>query len=211
MDVKQGFSGASCEKEDSDQLNLAALCRHTATLGPGRRYAIWVQGCPFHCPGCIAPAWRELRIHQLVSVSRLVADILAVPELEGITISGGEPMLQAPAVWHLATALRQHRPSLTLMLYTGFQLQELRTPTQLRLLEVLDVLIDGRYQAERNDNRGLRGSSNQRVHLLSSAYRDLGTEFFTHSPRHVELLPHAEELLMIGIPPLHLDAKLRQL
>lgn len=200
-------------KHDTATLNLAEHCRQTRALGPGLRYALWVQGCPFDCPGCLAEHWRARRRHRPVAVERVAADILNTPELEGLTLSGGEPMLQARACRRLIDQVRARRPDFTLVLYTGFTLEELHTqgdPDRLALLAGADVLIDGRYQAEHNDNRGLRGSSNQRVHLLTSAYRALGTDAFTLPARRVELHPRNEDLLMVGIPPLGLDPALRE-
>ncbi len=196
-----------------DVLNLAEICRRTEALGPGRRYAIWVQGCPFDCSGCLAQPWRALRINRLLPVARLVEDVLGVPGLEGVTLSGGEPMLQAAASLSLIQGLRQQRPKLTLILYTGFTLEELRAqgrPERLQLLDTVDVLIDGRYLQTRNENRGLRGSANQRVHFLTDAYRDLGEDYFSLAARQVELHFQSDNLLMVGIPPMGMDAAIRE-
>lgn len=196
------------------RLNLAERCRQTRSLGPGLRYALWVQGCPFDCPSCLAADWVIRRVNRLIAVESIVQDILDTPEVEGLTLSGGEPMLQPRACRCLIEQVRSRRADFTLVLYTGFTLEELRTqghPERLALLDCVDVLIDGRYQAEFNDNRGLRGSSNQRIHCLTNAYRELGTTYFTNSARQVELHPRAEDLLMVGIPPLGLDPALREI
>ncbi|WP_200157792.1 4Fe-4S single cluster domain-containing protein [Allochromatium vinosum] len=195
-------------------LNLAERCRRTRALGPGLRYVLWVQGCPFDCPGCLADLWRARRRNRLIAVESLARDILDTPEVEGLTLSGGEPMLQARACRRLIEQVRARRPDFTLVLYTGFTLEELQRSghgERLALLDQVDVLIDGRYQAEHNDNRGLRGSSNQRVHLLTDAYRQSGTAYFTDPARRVELHPRPEDLLMVGIPPLGLDPALREI
>lgn len=201
-------------KNEIESLNLAEHCRQTRALGPGLRYVLWVQGCPFDCPGCLAADWRARRRNRLIPVETLARDILNTPEVEGLTLSGGEPMLQPLACRLLIEQVRARRPNFTLVLYTGFTLEELQThghPARLALLECVDVLIDGRYQAERNDNRGLRGSSNQRVHLLTGAYRELGTEVFTEPARRIELHPRPDDLLMVGIPPFGLDPALREI
>ncbi|WP_200389528.1 4Fe-4S single cluster domain-containing protein [Thiocapsa imhoffii] len=202
------------EKVDKARtLNLAAHCRQTRALGPGLRYALWVQGCHFDCPGCLAADWRVRRRNRLIAVETLARDIMSTLEVEGLTLSGGEPMLQPLACRRLIEQVRVQRPGFTLVLYTGFTLEELQIqghPERLALLAQVDVLIDGRYQAEYNDNRGLRGSSNQRVHLLTDAYREPGTSYFIEPARRVELHPRPEDLLMVGIPPLGLDPALRE-
>ena len=197
-------SPASSPIGGADTLNLAEVCRATRALGPGQRYAVWVQGCPFRCPGCIARDWQASRVNRLIPVTRLAEDILATPDLEGLTLSGGEPMWQAPACLGLMRAVRRQRPALTLILYTGYRLEALRAAGDsacLALLGETDVLIDGRYERARNDNRGLRGSANQRVHFLSERYLGLGASRFTGQARRVELHFRRESLFLVGIPP----------
>lgn len=78
----------------------------TQALGPFLRYAIWVQGCNKCCPGCISPDARPLDGGYAVEVEKLVHDILSQPDIEGITISGGEPFLQQVALCELIDAVR---------------------------------------------------------------------------------------------------------
>jgi len=209
--VRFDWGGASGEPR---RLNIAESCRGSRVLGPGKRYAIWVQGCPFRCPECVSADWQVLRPNRLIFLQDLVQEILADPELEGLTLSGGEPMLQPGACKQLIEGVRAVRPEFTLILYTGFSLAELRAqghPDRLGLLGKTDVLIDGRYQPEQNDNSGLRGSANQRVHFLSDAYLKLGHAYFTERPREVELHLRAEDVFMVGVPPNGLDAALREM
>jgi len=194
-------------------LNLAEVCPDTRVLGPGRRYALWVQGCPFHCPGCLAPKWIPQQINRLTAVSVLVEEFLSIDGLEGVTVSGGEPMLQAAAIECLIRQIRCRQPAATLIVYTGYTRDELQSQgdtAQQSLLDHIDVLIDGRYEAALNDNRGLRGSSNQQVHFLSGAYRERGEAWFTRSPRQVEIHFRDDSLLMIGVPPGGLNRTIKQ-
>ena len=82
-------------------LNVAEICPATRTLGPGQRFVIWVQGCCFNCRGCISPDWIPQKQANLVDPVRLANYILSIPSTEGLTISGGEPMLQAAALSEL--------------------------------------------------------------------------------------------------------------
>jgi anaerobic ribonucleoside-triphosphate reductase activating protein len=195
-------------------LNIAERCRGTRVLGPGKRYAIWVQGCPFRCRECVSADWQVLRPNRVMPLRELVEEILSDPELEGLTLSGGEPMLQPVACRQLIEAVRAFRPEFTLILYSGFSLAELHAqghPDRLALLGKTDVLIDGRYEPERNDNSGLRGSANQTVHFLSGVYRGLGHAYFTGRPREVELHLRRDDVFMVGVPPNGLDAALREM
>ena len=86
---------ASRFESEYSGFNLAAFQSQTRALGPGVRAAIWVQGCQLRCRGCIAPDWIPQTEAQLVPVAHLAERILQIPALQGLTISGGEPMLQA--------------------------------------------------------------------------------------------------------------------
>ena len=164
--------------KNSGFLNIYDLCRHgTTVLGPGIRYVIWTQGCPFKCEGCVTPNSRPLTKDKIVRVIDIAEDILSRPQIEGITISGGEPFLQAAALADLLEIVHAERPELTVLSYTGYTKETLTWPEAKRLTNCIDLLIDGPYIQALNDNKGIRGSSNQRLH------------FFT--PR---LLPWKEEL-----------------
>jgi anaerobic ribonucleoside-triphosphate reductase activating protein len=188
----------------TETLNIAQICPETRTLGPGKRFVIWVQGCPFTCRGCVSPGWIPIKSANIVAVTELAHQIIGREGLEGITISGGEPMLQSVGLAHLLSEVRAVRPELSAIAFTGFTLERLRAkgdaePGVALLLDQLDVLIDGLYVEEANDERGLRGSSNQRVHFLTDRYVNLKDDFETGS-RQVEWHLLTGELLMVGVP-----------
>ncbi len=181
-------------------LNVAEICYATRALGPGVRAVVWVQGCCFRCPGCIAPEWIPRRMGRLVAPEDLAVELLHHPEVEGLTFSGGEPMLQASGLAALARAARRRR-GLSVVCYTGFTLEELRErpprPGVADLLAEVDVLIDGLYVSALDDGRGLRGSVNQRVHHLTDRARHYD---FETGPRRVELQVRNGDVLMVGVP-----------
>jgi anaerobic ribonucleoside-triphosphate reductase activating protein len=183
-------------------LNIAEICPATRTLGPGKRFIIWVQGCCFRCRECISPEWIPQKQATLVEPIQLADYILSVPGIEGVTISGGEPMLQATALNELFTYLRQHR-DISIMCFTGFTLEELQgklDPAINQILTNIDVLIDGQYIPELNDNKGWRGSSNQRIHFLTSRHLSEAS-LFTERKRDVEIHLREDSALMVGVPP----------
>ena len=98
----------------------------------------------------------------------LAEDILSQPHIEGVTLSGGEPFLQAAALADLLDIVLKRRPELTVISFTGYLREALSWPDAERLIDKLDLLIDGPYVKELNDNIGMRGSSNQRFHFLTS-------------------------------------------
>ncbi|MEL5956495.1 4Fe-4S single cluster domain-containing protein [Streptomyces sp. CLV115] len=184
-------------------LNVAATRVGTRTLGPGVRSVVWVQGCPFHCAGCLAPEWIPERPARPAHPDDLAAELLADPRVTGLTLSGGEPMSQAAGLARLVRRARQIR-DVSVVCFTGHRLERLRTrppsPDVPELLAAVDVLIDGTYVAALNDGRGLRGSSNQRVHHLTPRLVDSGYDFEGRA-RDVEIALDGREALVIGVPP----------
>lgn len=181
-------------------------------LGPHTRAVIWVQGCDFACSNCIVPESWDINAGELVSVADLVTWVLAQSEIEGITISGGEPMLQADALCVLIDSLLGHK-DLGVVCYTGYTLAQLQKGNvgQLRLLTKIDLLIDGVYQEKLHGDLLWRGSSNQRKIFLTPRYENLnqpdksaGLEFFveeggafafTGVPNRPQFRPEFEKLL----------------
>jgi anaerobic ribonucleoside-triphosphate reductase activating protein len=183
-------------------LNIADICSATRTLGPGQRFAIWVQGCCFNCTDCVSPDWIPQKQATLVDPQKLAETILSVSGTEGVTVSGGEPMLQAIALRELFISLRQHR-DISIICFTGFTLQQLQAksdPVIDELLILIDVLIDGQYVEKLNDNKGWRGSSNQVVHFLSPRHL-LEASCFVERKRDVEIHMRDDSALMVGVPP----------
>lgn len=143
-------------------------------LGPGRRAVIWVQGCPFACPGCIVPESWEATGGEAIAVSALAAWVLAQPDVVGITLSGGEPMGQAAALVALIDQVRAVR-DLGVMCYTGDRLERLQAHgslAQRALLERIDLLVDGPYRQDQHGDLLWRGSHNQRLLALSDRDRN---------------------------------------
>lgn len=186
-------------------LSLYAELAGTEVLGSGRRYAIWVQGCPMDCPGCMTQAARSFLGGYQVTVDDLAARILAEGGIDGLTLSGGEPFAQAAALAALVQRVREER-DLGVMVYSGYTLAELRKLAAgdakgvSALLAAVDVLVDGRYQVRRDDGGRWRGSANQRAHCLTPRYREAMAQEFGRVGRKVELHIRQSEWLLAGVP-----------
>lgn len=185
---------------NTNMLNLAAFHPGTRALGPGLRAVVWVQGCPFSCQGCIAPDWIPFQENKLVDPYRMAQEILKIQHLDGITISGGEPMMQAEALSTMLAAVFSQTP-LTVIVFTGFKYEKLLknppNPGVKDFLSFVDVLIDGQFVESLNDAKGLRGSSNQRFHFLTAWLKDFNFETL---PREIELYFQGTESFLVGIP-----------
>jgi anaerobic ribonucleoside-triphosphate reductase activating protein len=189
--------------ESSSILHLAQWSRRCTTLGPGVRAVLWVQGCPFRCPGCVAPETLPFTGGETVSVHDLSRELLLLPDVDGLTFSGGEPMAQAAALSRLIDELRPNR-DFSFLCYTGYTLGWLRASgsvAQKALLDRLDVLIDGPYLRERHTDLRWRGSDNQQVHFLTPRYRHLSPTLADRGTWiDFEVLPD-ESVRWMGIPP----------
>jgi len=169
---------------------------------------VWVQGCPFWCPGCIAPGWQRFSGGTRFTPEEVAAYLLT-DEIQGLTFSGGEPFAQAEALAEVAHLARQKKPDLDIICFTGFKYERLleRPPnsgTQ-RLLSLIDVLVDGPYVRDLNDGIGLRGSSNQRILHLTERLKDFALE---EGARQIEMIIEEDALTFVGIPSLEMGSAL---
>jgi anaerobic ribonucleoside-triphosphate reductase activating protein len=180
-------------------LNIANIAARTQALGPGTRAAIWVQGCPLHCAGCLAPNWIPFVPAMMLSPEEVLAKI-DLDIITGMTFSGGEPMEQAAGLAALAQLARQKK-DLDFICFTGYRYERLlKNPPNdgvSELLRQVDVLVDGPFIQSRNDSVGLRGSSNQRIIHLTSKLKE--HDFESHA-RNLEITVTDGELAFIGIP-----------
>lgn len=184
-------------------LNLSAIKECTESEGPGKRFAIWCQGCLKKCPGCCNPEMQTMKKNHIVSVKDLEEIIQKSCDefgIEGVTIIGGEPMLQAGGFAELA--LWCHKHNLSVLVFTGFLLRELKDLNRNdvnSLLNNTDILVDGPFiQEEYDEDRDWIGSKNQVVHFLSKRYSP-GIEFEKRE-RSMELVFDEDKLRINGWP-----------
>jgi anaerobic ribonucleoside-triphosphate reductase activating protein len=188
---------------DPKYIRLYAVLHRTRALGPFFRFAIWLQGCPRHCKGCMSPEARPFDAGYLADIHTLSDQIIAAPDIDGITVSGGEPFMQPESLIQLIDAVRRKR-DIGVILYTGYVLGELRetadTTSVHQLLDCIDLLIDGPYIQELDDGLSLRGSSNQIIHPLTNRYAEMISEYYGQPQRNTELHLLKNEVFLAGIP-----------
>ena len=145
-------------------LNLSGIVGDSIVDGPGIRTTFFCQGCPHHCEGCHNPETWEFGCGTDMDTETMVAIVKSNPLCRGVTFSGGEPFAQAEGYYELAVALKAE--GYEVASYSGFTFEQLQngTPWQRKLLEVIDVLIDGPFiQGEKSLELAFRGSKNQRI------------------------------------------------
>ena len=150
----------------SQTLHLAGWVQDSIVDGPGLRFTAFFQGCTHHCPGCHNPETWPLEGGTPLSPAMLMELAEKNPLCRGITLSGGEPFLQAGQAMEEFLTLAKSK-GYEIACYTGYTWEELMaqgTPAQRRMLEFLDILIDGRFmQEQRTLELTFRGSRNQRI------------------------------------------------
>ncbi len=123
-------------------LPINNIC-HSRINGPGNRLVIWVQGCKFHCKGCFNQETHPYTTEHLMEIDELAEIINRDKEIDGITISGGEP-LDYPR--QLEALLHKLKNSLTSIIYSGFTIDEIVHNELLKkVIKQVDLAIVGRY------------------------------------------------------------------
>jgi anaerobic ribonucleoside-triphosphate reductase activating protein len=149
-------------------LRIANTIDDSIVDGEGLRFTVFTQGCPHRCHGCHNPGTHDFNAGTEISVDELFGRIERNPLCSGLTLSGGEPFVQAAECAELAAKVREL--GLNVWCYTGYTLKELReahNPDWDKLLDNTDVLIDGRFVEElKSFNHKWRGSANQNIHRL---------------------------------------------
>ena len=185
-------------------INVNRFIGATCAEGPGLRACLWVQGCLRNCPGCCNADMLAMEERDLVSseeVCEWIASARSEANVEGVTLLGGEPLLQARGLAPVARFA--HDLGLTVMTFTGYTLDECRRdplPGVADLLAATDVLVDGAYQQDRPESiRNWVGSTNQRFHYLTNAY-DASIETDPRYRHVVELREVGGHVYLNGCP-----------
>jgi anaerobic ribonucleoside-triphosphate reductase activating protein len=190
----------------SDLVQVLRFLPATVAEGPGRRAALWVQGCSIRCPGCFNPhSWAAgggESVHW-AELAEGVREAAADHGIEGLTLLGGEPFDQAGPRAVLAEAVRAE--GLSVMTFTGHVLEGLQSAGRDdwdRLLAATDLLVDGPYIAARPERRRpWVGSDNQRFWFLTDRYAHLAAELDA-VPNRLEIrISRSGEVAVNGFAP----------
>jgi anaerobic ribonucleoside-triphosphate reductase activating protein len=157
------------------RISISRLHYPVTTLGPGQRVGIWLQGCKIRCPGCVSlDTWAEDKGQTTVDeVVRAVTSWLG--EADGVTISGGEPFDQPDALAALLSKLPLCDKQ-DVLVYSGYPFELIETLPAVRLGRI-DALMSDPYLVNAAQALPLRGSDNQRLHLLTELGRGRLSEY----------------------------------
>ena len=188
-----------------DEIKISHLVKTTTVLGPGNRFVLWVQGCKKRCKNCINPAGQTLEGSQLISVEKIFHMICEQKGLQGVTISGGEPLLQFPAIFKLVMLIKEYT-NLDIMLFSGYTYEEIKCQYPTEIIDLffskIDIFVDGEYIDELNDNQMYRGSSNQNILFFTDKYREFENQIIHSYNRNIEFeVENNTDVFLVGIPP----------
>ncbi|HET7503215.1 MAG TPA: 4Fe-4S single cluster domain-containing protein [Kofleriaceae bacterium] len=174
--------------------------------GPGARFVVWFQGCTLGCPGCFNPTTHDAAAGRTVALDELIGELTRAHQaggIEGLSLSGGEPLQQPEAARTLLDAARAL--GLSTLAFSGYAIDEIRAlPGGPEVLARLDVLIDGRYVAGERLATGLRGSANQRIQLLTGRYTQADVE--ATPVAEIRIAPDGQ-VILTGVNPLKLKPR----
>ncbi|HHV72702.1 MAG TPA: anaerobic ribonucleoside-triphosphate reductase activating protein [Clostridia bacterium] len=149
------------------KLQLAGIIEESVVDGPGVRFVLFSQGCKHHCPGCHNPHTHPFVGGSFWTIPQLIERITSNPLIQGVTFSGGDPFEQAEGFYLLGLELK--KLGYSIVTYTGYRIEEIfqlgkTNPYFTELLNVTDILIDGRFELAKKDlSLPYRGSKNQRI------------------------------------------------
>ncbi|MCU7728851.1 radical SAM protein [Actinoplanes sp. KI2] len=190
-----------------ETLRVARTHFPVSALGPGLRLGVWVQGCPLACKGCMSLDTWEPDGGAAMPVDALAERWRAAlgRGAAGLTISGGEPLAQPgplAAFLDAADQVRAGRPGEPdILMFTGYTLDEL-DPAQRLAASYADVLVTGRYEADRPTRLVWRGSANQQMVLQSELGRRRYAPYLALEPEQPPLQLRADEhgVWLVGVP-----------
>jgi len=182
-------------------IQFAQFVPCTTSEGPGKRCAIWMQGCSIRCKNCINPQFFDPRggIHvKREDLKARLENARKENHVRGVSILGGEPFDQPAGLLETVTLIGELR--LDIIVFTGYRMEQLKTMTHSAVHETLtriDVLVDGPYiHEQRVENLYLRGSKNQKITLLTSAFKE--TDF--QRANSVDIHISGSEMVFSGFP-----------
>lgn len=184
-------------------MNVARILYPVEVLGPGKRLGIWVCGCRRGCKGCSNPElWVQKPEYEVTveDIMSLVSRISDLHKIDGFTISGGEPMDQPEGLSQLITQLSAY--SKDILIYTGYRIDELKKredPATNIILSRAAVLIDGEYREEENIDVLLRGSSNQRIHILIPEMAEGYEKYLASAHNQIQNFTTLNGVVSVGI------------
>lgn len=182
-------------------LRIHSIVDSSRANGPGNRAVVWVQGCTLGCDGCFNAPTHPQSAGYTISVDGLAHHLLELQHIDGVTISGGEPLQQPHALLALLETIRA-TSTLSIIVFTGYEREELeRMPLFSRLQHLCDVVIAGRYRAEQRVAEHLTGSANKQFLFFTDCYTPMD---FADIPVGEIIIDATGTIIQTGLRPIEL-------
>ncbi|MEI0548967.1 4Fe-4S single cluster domain-containing protein [Brachyspira intermedia] len=154
-------------------MRIAHINNSSSIYGFGNSFVIWTQGCKLKCKGCWNESMHDFKGGIEISINDLIQNIkdsVSKYNIDNVTILGGEPLEQLKELLILMANIK--KLNLGIILYTGYEKNEIESSDKIKIMEYPDILISGRYiEEQRNINNHLYGSENQLMEFLTDRYK----------------------------------------
>jgi len=147
---------------DDVKIRIMDIMHSSSVDGTGFRDVLFVNGCPHRCDGCHNMETWDISNGKYVSLKEIYDD-LTESSFTNVTFSGGEPFEQAQELYILGSAIKE--TGKTIWIYSGYTFEQImKDETKRKLLEICDVLVDGKFDKNQTElNLKFKGSLNQRI------------------------------------------------
>lgn len=175
---------------------VARVLYPVEVLGPGKRVGIWFNGCPRRCKGCSNPELWDFKERYKTTpeiICELINELSKQHEIDGFTFTGGDPIFQAEDMQKLISFIK--KISNDIIVYTGYKKEEIEP----QYLKDITLLIDGEYMEELNDNTFLRGSSNQKIHILDESKKKKYECYLENRENQIQNFFTSDGVVSVGI------------
>lgn len=155
-------------------MRLSHINNNSSIYGFGNTFAIWMQGCSLKCKGCWNKSMHDFEGGFYIKVEDLIIRIKESVDkynISGVSIFGGEPLEQLDELLKLMKLIKEL--DIGIILYTGYEKEEIESSDKIKIFDYADLLISGRYiEARRNINNHLYGSDNQVMDFITDRYKN---------------------------------------
>jgi len=182
------------------KLHIANIIGYTDVEGPDTRTAIWFQGCNIYCKECCNPEYLEIGKGKEYSCEELISFISEF-KTTGITILGGEPLLQADELYNFLLEYKKLYQNKSIFLFTGFEWKTLlKNNLYEKTIMLSDLVVSGPFQKKSTpDNRRWIGSTNQEIHFITEKFKYLKKSWPEHK-NEIEFHITNDEIIINGTP-----------
>lgn len=132
-------------------LNVYNIAKSNYVNGNGNRYVIWLQGCNLGCKHCWNKQTWSFNENRIISINEIFQDIQNQKNLDGLTFTGGEPLLQFEGVFNLAKIIKSET-NLSVQIFSGLTYKEIKYSQKSQILKYADVLVLNRFEPSKVNN-----------------------------------------------------------